>query len=609
MAVWLAAVWLAACAGVDSTSPRIGIDPADSGPPPGLQPGTLTPLPNPDALGERTFTLNLDLRPPPPLALDMNRDEVQELLGDIAPEIVMLELDPYPLLVNTLDTIKAACGTDWRDDDPDPRLDCELTDLGRSFARDGMGWRESPEYALVRLLTMTPANVVVLGTSIEFLQSVSDLVGIGGGFGQMLADSLRLRRTEEFLDSRVLAVALKERFIGSHPNIGPNGGILFTLEDALGDLEPLAQKLGPVGGHPGILAPDFLPHGVVMGDEMRMRVVAESNIRIFEGVSLQQGTGQINVLRDAVGPTFDDPLEFDFESPAGFEVTGLTDRPVMDLRLRIRETDDFVPACSGDEYCQSNLPESPVGETSVWARPPFTLEHIIAAGGFNQYSNLTNLTSYLGDLATVESGQDGAPPGWIHFGVPLNLGPKDQYAWELILEVGQVSLHGPDGRDLLEGAANVEFTVYDVPVGITGEQCARSVRPYLQQQRARISESLLGDFRSRNDALDFYLAALDDGRIALFFIAREDLGDGQAYPWRSPGFYLDAALTPTQKSSLLVMAGSTDVTHEKLVVFEEEQTVYIEDAKGAVFRLRLHQDRSDPLRPHRVVVASKRVGP
>ena len=144
---------LSACAtaGPDATA-ETALAP-DAGPATGdaaAAPATLPP-PNPD--GEREYTLGVDPDPPPPVVLDMNRDEVRELLGSVADEILLLELDSYPFLVNALEQVKGACGDAWRDDDRDPHLDCSLTELGRSFARDGRGWEQSPEYALVRLLT------------------------------------------------------------------------------------------------------------------------------------------------------------------------------------------------------------------------------------------------------------------------------------------------------------------------------------------------------------------------------------------------------------------------------------------------------------------------
>ena len=566
-------------------------------------PGTLPP---PNEAGEREYTLGVDPELPPPVVLDMNRAEVAELLGSVAEEVLLLELDTYPLLVNALEQVKDACGTAWRNDDRDPHLDCSQTELGRSFAQPGMDAEHSPEYALVRLLTMSPANCDVRGTSIEFLQGVSDFLGIGGGFGQMLADNLEILRTEEFLDTRVVALALRSNYIASHPNSGPGGTIRFTLADSLSDLATLATKLGPAPNHPGIMAPGFVPHGEVLGPNFRMKVTADSNIRIFEGLGLTTGPGQINVLQDRKGPDYDDPLEFDFERPDRFEISGLSENPVVDLRIAIFENPLFIPACAGPVECQGNAPGSPVGDNSVWGQPAWQLEPIVAQAGVLKYDQLVHRTEYVDGLATVEIGQGAAPPGWIHFGVPFELGPKDQFAWELILEVAEMGMHGPDESRFIEGTADVAFTLYDVPVGLTGPECSEAVRPYLQAQRSQIADYILGNFRERNDPVDFYLATVDDGHLALYFVSPDDQAPGTPYPWQRPGFYLTPDLAPGAKVSVLNMGGSTDTLHEKLLIGPVEQTVYLGDPKGSVFRLRLSQDPLDPLRAR---VAVKQVGP
>jgi hypothetical protein len=327
-----------------------------------------------------------------------------------------------------------------------------------------------------------------------------------------------------------------------------------------------------------------------------MRVTADSNIRIFEGLALATGPGQLNVLQDRVGPTFDDPLEFDFQDPLRFSITGLSAEPTVDLRIAIQESPLYVPACAGPPECTGNRPGSPVGPDSVWAQPTWQLEPIVAYAGIAKYDQLVHATQYLDGLASVEIGQNGTPPGWIHFGVPFNLGPKDQYAWELILEVAEVGMHGPDESRFAEGDANVAFTLSDVPVGLTGAECAEAVRPYLQEQRADIARHILGDFRERNDPVDFYLASIDTGALALFFVSPDDLAPGTPYPYPRPGFYLDAALTPGQKVSVLDMGGSSDRLHEKLLVAPTEQIVYAGNAKGQVFRLRITPDPLDALR-------------
>ncbi len=533
----------------------------------------------------RRYTLRLNEAANPPLQLDMDRSEVIELLGAIADDTTLLELDPLPLLRNVMDTVKRACGEDWRRDDPDPVYDCDLTPLGRTFSRPGVPWQASPEFALVRLLTMTPANVLVEGTSIEFMQQLSDFANIGGGFSQILADTLQIERTDEIVPAEEAVRALKDHLIGSHPNTSPDGRLLITLGDVLADLAPLAQTLGPVPPHPGVLDPAFPPRARVIGPDFRMQVTAESNIRVMEGVLAATGRDVTMVLQTPDRRPAQTPLRFDFNDPEDFQVLGLVDTPVADLRFRILEHPKFVPAClEAPEGCQNNGPNRPIGDDTVWTLDRWTLEYIVGFAALTRYEALVHEQCYVScALARVAVGRDGTPPGFARFGVAFDLGPSDQFVWELINEVVQVGLHGPDARDRAEGEANVAFTVTDIPVGITGPQAAEAVRPLLVRQASGISDFLLGDFRARSGAVDFYFRRASDGRPVLQFVAPEDLPPTRRFTWATPGFFADAALT--DKRSATDLPGMADTAHEKLIIEPGERAYFIEDAAGVRWQI------------------------
>ncbi len=585
LAVLLGAALSACAEEVDPADPGLVV-PTDAAVEPGRDQGE-DPRPDtglPPPKGERTVSLRLDDAPTPPLVLDMDRDEVTQLLGPVADEIILLELDPTPLLQNILDEVKTACGTDWQRDTQDPEYDCGLTPLGQTF---GPRWQFSPEFSLIRVLTMTPANVLVEGTSIEFLQLVADQFDIGGGFGQILSDSLLIGRTEEVVTTREVVRSLRENLLETHPNTAAGGRMRVTLRDALNDLSTLAEKLGPVGAHPGVLAPGFTPHGAVLGPDFRMRVEALSNIRVAQGAKARAGRDDINVLVDTTGPEYDDPLEFDFEDAARFTISGLVDAPVVDLRFAIPEHDRFVPACI-DGACQQNLPDNPVGPNTVWRVSPWTLEYITAYAALIKYRDLHSDNCYIACAATrVSIGFEGDPAGWVHFGVPLDLGPKDQYVWEFIGEVAQVALHGPDHVRFDEGEVNVEFTLSGVVAGITGEQAAAATRPWLQVQGPAIADFILGNFRERSGPVDFYFRRTSEGHPALYFIAPEDLAAGREYLWRRPGFYATADLAIGGKLSVTDLPNEPDTTHEKLLIQGGEQTAFMEDETGRRYQLRI----------------------
>ena len=569
----LIAVLMCGCAASDGSSQDTAVS-VDMG----ATDGPLKP-PAPPAPNEQAYTLRINADPAP-LQLDMSRDEVEELLGPVGDDIVLLDLDSTPLLMNILREIKAACGEDWRNNKAEPVYDCDQTPLGRTFSQP---WQESPEFSLIRLLTMTPANSIVDRTSIDFLQGVSDLFNIGGGFPQILSDSLDIGITEEFIGERELVASLRENLLVSHPNTVAGGRIRVTLNDALADLRTLKDKLGPVGTHPGVLDPSFEPHGQIFGPDFHMRVVANSNIRILDGLKMRTGIENISVLADFTGPTFNDPLEFDFSDPNNFELSGLVDEPQISMRFALSEHIDFVDACAGDEICRQNLPEHGVGNRSVWDLPRWKLEYITSYAAWLQYQTLRTQNCYVACAAAeVSVGQGDDPGGWMHFGIPFELGPQDQYAWELISEVAQVGLHP---EHIPEGQANVAFTVEGVFAGISGAEAAETVRPYLQAQGPVIADFLLGNFRERSGAVDIYLQRFEDGSTALVFLASPDLANGVPYLHVKPGFFWDEALT--EKASSLRLDAIEDTLHEKVRVTAGEQILYVQDDAMGVYRLRI----------------------
>jgi hypothetical protein len=540
---------------------------------------------------ETELTLRITDEAPPDLVLEMGREEVAELFGEVAEDIELLELDSTPLLTNTLEAIKHACGDGWQLDQKDPNHDCSQTELGQTFG-DG-NWQTSAEFSMVRIMTMTPANSVVTGTSLESVQGLTDFLALfTGGFSGMMAESLNIAKTDEFLDTQSVVASLRQNLIGTHPEVSADGKITVTLADALADMGTLAERLGPVGEHPGIVVPDYPVVGEVFGPDFQMKVLAASNLRVLDGVDLSAGKDFISVIVDTTGPSFDDEAEFDFNDPEKFTMTGLTPNPTLDLRFAIYEHDGFIDACTSDvsEACVNNAPDLPIGNGLVWTLDTWDLEYMVAWAGLQKYSSLqTVVNKLLTDVVRV--GQDGNPGGWAVFNVPLGFlfgEPPAQFVWEMINEVAQHDLHhlDPDGpATFAEGDANVEFTLEDIPVGITGEEAAAAVRPYLQAQASDIAGYLLGNYKENSGPVDFYYRRADDGGAYLFWVAPEDLLDGLPYGWDSPGFYADPELS--EKLSSTTIDGVGDTSHEKLRVEVGETTVYAADDDGGSYRIRI----------------------
>src|SRR5690606_34776705 len=130
------------------------------------------------------------------------------------------------------------------------------------------------------------------------------------------------------------------------------------LDDALNDLTTLATKLGPTGDHPGVVDPNFPIHSECLTPEFAMTIEAQSNLRLLDGIDLSHGKDYMSTVVDNTGPTYDDPLEFDFEDPAKFQIVGVADNPTVDMRFAVREHDTFINSCAGSDACKQNLPEN-----------------------------------------------------------------------------------------------------------------------------------------------------------------------------------------------------------------------------------------------------------
>jgi len=553
-----------------------------------------------DAFGEeKEFSLRLNDTPVPPLSLEMNREQVTELFGDTSKEILLVEVESTPLLTNSLNEIKAACGDSWKLDDEDPKHDCGQTELGKTFKGADNTWQTSAEYSLVRILTMTPANSRVGGTSIAGLQGMADFLNIGGGFAQILSESLGIPRTEEFIDTENMVKAIQTDLLATHPAIGGDGTILpVTLFDALSDLASLADKFGPADGHPGLLDPDYPTKSVVLGPDFAMTVSADSNMRLLDGIDLSGiSKGYMSTVVDNIGPSYEDELEFDFEDPDRFKITGVVEEPTVDMRFAVSEHASYIDSCVDDDACKGNLPEN-LDEVkmkwpmSAWAIDPWLLEHMVARGARYRFGARVWDKCYVLCAAHVHIGPNedfpDSPPGWSIYDILFDLGspPKDQYIWELINEVAQVALHTPPYGDIPEGQGNVAFTLRDIPIGVSGSSIAEAARPFLQEQASKLSDLILGDYWKNNDAVDFYYRREANDTPYLFFVTSADLPPGANYNYSNPGFYDCPDVNEGCKVSTVMIDGAGDTTHEKLRLPEGETVLYLADDGGSVYRTR-----------------------
>lgn len=615
------------------------------------------------ALGEARYFLRIDDSPVPPVRLAMDRAKVLEVFGvEATKNIKLLDVETTKLLGSVLDQIQNACGDWWggstwvkdtadkdKDGDtnelivkPPPPPDCSKgNELGKSF---GPAWKTSPEFAMVRLLSMTPGTVDVDGTS---LQTTKEYLAVNPKvpftLEGLLADSLGITVSTGFIPLEQLTLALQQTLIASHPAstrsqtdpaVGdPSGKLPVTLYDALMDMQPLADKFSASGQpgdpdyHPGILLPDdasFTTRSDALTPAFEMRAVADSNLRLVEGIDLSRGAGSMFISSAA------SPLAFDFLDPDKVQLLGIADAPTVDMRMQIHEVDGVVPSCEASAQCQSNYPESPVGDKYVWTTPVWSLERIVGIAGYTTYGQRAYEECLINGLpppkcdAGVWIGPNkipskppagvGGPVGWTQFKVLDYDVPGAQFLWELFLGIAQVAIHDPVGDDdankpllnkannIPEGKATPTYALRGVPIGITAEEMIAEIRPNLQAQAGYIANLILGKYWKNNDRLDFfYHRAAPGAPPVLFFIGPDDprpddSGEallGYDYDPAKIGFFADAALT--DKRSSLQIDGVPEAAHEKLQLAPGETTLYMQDDEQKVYRLRFFvPTASDP---------------
>ncbi len=644
--------------------------------------GSATDDTGPPALGEARYFLRIDDDPVPPVRLEMDRAKVLEVFGEAATKnIKLLDVNSDILLADVLSRIQSSCGTSWDDyvntvnDEPlpqDPKHDCTTTELGQTY---GPGWKTSPQYAMVRLLTMTPRNGNVAGTALGplwtyFHDPKKHNNAFGLSFEDLLAASLfcegdldlcvdqlnsfnqeqgkpyadkaleKVLQTTPFIPLDVLAATLKTTLMQSHPNINnPDGLLPVTLYDALYDMKPLADKFGPFGApgdidyHAGLLMHDdadgdgvdeFTTRSDALTADFKMAAIADSNLRLVEGVDASQGAGSMFISSDPASP-----LAFDFLDEKKVQLLGIAPNPIVDMRMRIAESPDFIPSCDGSQgdgptACKTNLPDAPLGDKYIWSQPLWSLERIVAQAAYSTYKDRAFDYCFIEGApcdAQVSIGPD--PAGWSIFAVKVGVTvPPPQFFWEMLLGVAQIAVHdftGPDTKDvdkdlnkteilpaadgkpeIAEGDANPIFALKSLPIGLTAEEMIAQIRPNLQDQAAYIANIILGKYWKHNGALDFYYRrAAPDAPPVLFFVNKDDPrpdASGEsllAYNYDKVGFFSDEQLTT--KVSATQIDGVSETAHEKYRLPEGETVLYMQDDEQKAYRLRFFVPKSsDP---------------
>ncbi len=450
---------------------------------------------------------------------------------------------------------------------------------------------------LQKLLAMTPATADLAGTSLAQLIALAPLLGIAPA--QVLADLMNVPVDREFIAPDVIAQAILENVVGTHPNArlrpGPvtadnprglypvaTGSIPVTLEDAASDFATLSRRFGPVT-QDGVYHPGFVTGAVrarVLTDAFRMTVRANANALPYRGVDLTSATDA------AVNPIASQARTlFDFTDPNWLQMEGLApgEARIEAMTFRVVEWDGFVRGG------RSPVPAGR-GDSMAWTLPPWTLERVLVTAGQRAFADAAASLAYSAPGRADPLFRARVTRGWQELFVEGGLGapPPPSYLWDVLLEVAQVRLH--DGM-IREGDGDVEVVLRDVRTGVDAASLERTIRQNLQADPAALSELASTLIDNSSGAADFYYyrprrsTSPDDDW--LYFVTEADIprdrsgAPARPYRYRRPGFFRDAALTQRVSTTEAV---DGDTTHEK-VRLRTTMVLYCEDDEGRVYRL------------------------
>jgi len=460
------------------------------------------------------------------------------------------------------------------------------------------------ERNMIRLLNMTAANAELAGTALENLLSMGPQVGIPAQ--EVLAESMGVDVDAPFLSNDVVAKAMVEGVVRSHPNTRfrhgaptdahpdgqipvPPGHVPVTLEDIASDLANLTTRFGPYDAdgeyHPGFLV--GVLEAPVLEPDFKMIIRANANALPYKGADLSHGAvGSVaSIGKEGV------PL-FDFSDPDWLRLEGIRPEPtVTTMTFQLVEHPEFLAPGT------SPLPK-PMGNSTVWQAPVWSLERVIAQAGLDAFAGRDWSKSF-------HVGSDPAPlfeiniaDGWMVMTAKGDIAapPPPVYLWDLINQVVQVRLHdGPDLSNptvgaIAEGQANVRFTLSDVSIGVSAEQITAAIRRNLQTDPSGLVGAAAALIPQHSGAPDlFYMRPrADAGKYAhtdwLYFIAASDLPDDSGRDhsaYSKPGFFADAGLK-VKISDKRPVAGDTE--HEKVPISPGD-VIYAVDDQAVRYRI------------------------
>lgn len=466
-----------------------------------------------------------------------------------------------------------------------------------------------PAQNLWRLLNLTPESANLEGTSLEELLDIGLSVGLPPSL--ILADLIGIDENARIVPTDLTARAVLADVISTHPNTqfrlgpmtasNPEGiypvapdSLPVTLADVATNFANLAERYGPAPADPenpdAPRHPGFIKSAVGLPgaeENFRMSVRVDVNALPYKGVDANiASVASVNSTASQIDTIFD------FSEPDWLQIEGLPEALTLEeLTMVIYENDQFIPGGTSREPV-------PLGSSPVWQSPPWEFEHLIAdTARFKAADIPAHCTAY-GPAGEVDPPFEAVTvcidaTAWTEITVDEsvileNPPPAPSYFWDILLEVAQTRIHD-DG--IAEGAADMELTITDVPIGITTEQLVAQVRTNLEANPAGLVE--LAEELTANAAGDadfyYYVPTVDEpGEVDgdyLYFITPADIRDDEQgnpvrpYSYAVVGFFADPALTEKISATTPI---DGDVTHEKVRI-EPGMTLYMKDDQGQRF--------------------------
>lgn len=472
------------------------------------------------------------------IVLDL--DDLKALPEEVADDVVLLDLPMEPLVSEVLAAFTAS---------PEAAGSVAATNLARALAA-------------------TPDDLSLEGTSLAGLEVVSPQVGLP--VPNVLAALFQVEPSAPLVAPDLVARAVTEGLVVSHPSSTPDGALPVTLGDLLAGFEDLPVTFGPAGDHPGFV--QAVEDVRVVGPDFAVALQADANPLPFSGVDLSAASlGRVGSIGSQV-----DTL-FDVSQPDWLSIQGLVARPdIASLTLRLVEDDIFHgPSVDLDD---------PQGGTA-WSLAPWTLERIFVDFGARVAADLTpSQFAHDPGLGPPLFTFDLDAMGRVTFTTFADVGepPSPGFLGDFVAEIAQARLH--DGG-LPEGEADVGFTVTDVALGLDAEAIEARVKAKLAEDPSALRPLAVATVDNAVGTPDvFYRPVIDDASVEdwLWFVAPEDVAVGRAarpYTYATVGFFADPELTE-RVSTVAPLLG--DTTHEKVLV-QPGDVVYAADDDGGVF--------------------------